>query len=371
MNEITLYKKAKTGATLQWSIAVQSEDDRGLIIRKSGQVGGKITTTNKYIDKGTNIGKKNEKTPFELAVTKAAKFVKDQVEDNWHYSIDDINKPIEFIKPMLAETLDIKKITFPCYAQPKMNGVRCFSLRHLGDETMWSRQRNAYTAIKEIMDAVGKYFGDLSPDGEAYSPDLTFQEIVSAVKKRKENTKLLKLWVYDLAIPDVSFATRLAFINSIFNTHADNGINEWFHQVPTTIIHSFEELDALHDQYVLLGYEGLIVRTADGVYEFNERSWDLMKYKKFFDREFDIIGYTVEVWNDTKNNCFRNLVMWKCVTDDGQPFDVRPAGSFLLREKALKTADKQIGQPYTVKYQNYSDDGIPIFPIGQVIRDYE
>ena len=122
---------------------------------------------------------------------------------------------------------------------------------------------------------------------------------------------------------------------------------------------------------MLDGFEGLIIRDPDGVYEFNERTFSLMKFKKFIDAEFEIIGYTTEIWHDTLNDTFRNLVMWRCCTEKGVEFDVRPKGSFLKREEALKTADDQIGKMYTVKFQNFSDDGSLIFPIGIGIRDYE
>ena len=373
MDEVTLYKKAKTGKIQQWSVRVEMLPDLkgAVLIRSSGYVGQKITTTHKIIDKGCNIGKKNEKSPYELAVSKAEKMIKDQYEDNYHYSINDVDNPIVFIKPMLAETYDPKRVTFPCYAQPKMNGVRCFSLRHIDDHTMWSRERREYTAISEIKDGVTKFFGKRSPDGEIFNPDFTFQEIISAVKKRSDNTKHLKMWVYDLALPDIPFAERRDIISGIFANANNAGILDYFYEVPTFLVHSLEEVQKLHDYWVQQGFEGLILRTPDGVYEFNERTFSLMKFKQFFDKEFKIIGFTTEVWHDTLKDVFRNLVIWKCTTEDNKIFDVRPAGSFLLREKALKTAEKQIGKDYTVKFQNYSDDGVPIFPIGVAIRDYE
>jgi len=327
MDKVTLYKKStKTDKIHFWSVRVEMAPDLvgAILIREAGEMGGKVKINHKLIDKGNNIGRSNEKSPYELAVFKANKMVKDHYEDNYHFSLDDVDNPIEFIKPMLAEPLDATKLVFPCYAQPKMNGVRCFSLRHLNDPTMWSRERNEYAAIKEIKEAVGVYFGVNSPDGEIYDPEKSFQEIIKAVKKRRESTKDLKMWIYDLAIPGVPFAERNAMIHDIFETHKDNGILDYFYEVPTVIVNSFEELDALHDQWVLEGFEGLILRLPSGLYEFNERTFSLVKYKKFVDDEFEIIGFTSEIWHDTINNVFRELVIWKCRTEDGMEFDVRP-----------------------------------------------
>lgn len=258
MEQVTLYKKAKTGSPMLWSVEVLQHafQPTADIIRTAGLVDGKITKTVKTVHKGCNIGKKNEKTPYQLAVTQAEKYLKDHIEDNWHYSLDDIDKPIEFIKPMLAEPFEEKRVSFPCYVQPKMNGVRCFSLRHLGDDTMWSRGRRAYTAISDIKEAVGRIFGSLSPDGEIYNPDITFEEITSAVKKKGKDTTSLKMWVYDLAIPNVPFIERYGMIQELLNVHGLE-FDKYFVLVPTIKVDNLEELYRLHDAFVADGYEGL------------------------------------------------------------------------------------------------------------------
>lgn len=303
-----------------------------------------------------------------MAVTKAEKKLKDKIEDNWHIDINNVDMPIKYIKPMLAETYDEAKLILPCYVQPKMNGVRVTSYRHIGDKTIWSRDRNEYVALDKIRTGIDKYFGNYSPDGEGYSPDLTFQEIISAVKKKNNNTDKLKLWVYDLAIPDVIFEDRLKIIDEIFE---QQGIYDIFYKVPTILCTTVAEIEYWHDEFVKQGYEGIIIRTVDGTYTFNDRTFLLMKLKKFQDREFKIINFSFETWFDELNGIYRKLVMWKCVTDEGKEFDVRPVGSFLERERAMDTANDQIGKFYTVRFQNYSDDNVPIFPVGIAVRDYE
>lgn len=373
MEAITLYKKGKfENQVLIWSIIVkQLSNGHADICRSSGIIGGKITEKSTVIKVGNNIGKSNEKSAYELAIFKSKKFIKDKVEDNWHYSIDDIDKPIEYIKPMLAEPYTADKLVLPCWVQPKLNGVRCFSLRHENDTRMLSRQRKEFSALVEIRKGVDTYFGKYSPDGEGYNHDMPFEHITSAVKKRSEDTAKLKLWVYDLAIPDYTFNERIKIIAAIFEEHAANGINDYFVQVPSHYITTVEEIKYWHDYYVGLGYEGLIIRLPDGLYEFNERTFSLMKLKEFVDEEFKLIGYTIEVWHDSLNDQYLDLIVWQCETEDGNVFDVRPKGSFISRHIALATAQDQLGKPYTVKFQNYSELGVPIFPVGIGVRDYE
>jgi len=369
MDNIKLYKRSKTGKSQEWSIEViNGNDGTATIVSSSGYCGMEITNNFVIISKGCNLGKKNEKTSYELAVTKAEKKIKDKLEDNWHTSIHDIDNPIEYIKPMLAETFVESKLVLPCYVQPKMNGVRVSSYRHINDDTVWSRERNEYVALDKIKNGIDIYFGKYSPDGEGYNPDLTFQEIISAVKKKNENTDSLKLWVYDLAIPNVKFSERLKILDDIF---LQDGIDDVFYRVPTILCTTLDEIEHWHDEFVKMGFEGLIIRTIDDFYVFNDRTFSLMKFKKFQDCEFKIINFSHEVWFDVKNNIYRKLVIWKCITKDGKEFDVRPSGSFIKREAAYKTAQDQINKQYTVKFQNYSDEGVPIFPIGVAIRDYE
>ena len=50
---------------------------------------------------------------------------------------------------------------------------------------------------------------------------------------------------------------------------------------------------------------------------------------------------------------------------------MRPKGSVEKRQQMFKDLEKIIGKELTVRYQELSEDGIPIFPVGIVIRDYE
>ena len=376
MQERILYAKAKTGKILQWSVQVM-EDETGVatIIRRSSQVGGKQSENHKIVHTGANIGKKNEQTPYQNACVKANRYWLDKVEDNWQTDINDAGK-ITFVKPMLAETYKANKVKFPTYVQTKLNGARCVQFRHLGDERMLSRECNEFDSINHIKSRIEHNFGNYSPDGELYIHGESFEHIISLVKKYKAGeSETLQYWVYDLAIPDKTFEERIDILEIIFDKMSDED-RKIFIEVPTKICNSVEHLKQVHDKYVAQGYEGLIIRNPNGEYGFNDRNWDLIKYKEFIDAEFEITGYKAEVWHDELNDCYRNLIVFECITEEGKTFDVRPNGSFLKREEMYKNGDSFISKMLTVRYQNLSeDDGIPIFPIGILteahVRDYE
>jgi DNA ligase-1 len=46
-------------------------------------------------------------------------------------------------------------------------------------------------------------------------------------------------------------------------------------------------------------------------------------------------------------------------------------GSIENRIEMFKKAETYVGKEITVRYQELSEDGIPIFPVGLAIRDYE
>ena len=72
-----LYGVSRIGKVKQWQPAVQgNEDGTATIIIHSGYVGGKIREIPKLIKKGKNIGKSNETTPFNQAVS--------EIESKWN-----------------------------------------------------------------------------------------------------------------------------------------------------------------------------------------------------------------------------------------------------------------------------------------------
>jgi DNA ligase-1 len=51
--------------------------------------------------------------------------------------------------------------------------------------------------------------------------------------------------------------------------------------------------------------------------------------------------------------------------------DVRPRGTREDRAHFFQQGTRYIGKMLTVKFQGYSEYGIPRFPVGIAIRDYE
>jgi len=130
-----------------------------------------------------------------------------------------------------------------------------------------------------------------------------------------------------------------------------------------------DQLEAIHDLFVGEGYEGLMLRNIDSPYEFT-RSWNLVKYKVMKDDEFKIVDAVKGLKGKSKG-----AIIWICETPKGDRFNVVPNGTMASRKilwGEWKADPKEfIGKELTVQYQELSPKGIPRFPKGLAIRDYE
>jgi DNA ligase-1 len=112
------------------------------------------------------------------------------------------------------------------------------------------------------------------------------------------------------------------------------------------------------------GYEGIILRNTDGLYQTNFRSHDLQKYKEFKEDEFEIVGHKEGEGRD------KGTVLWVCKTPEGRTFSVRPRGSVASRKELFENYEKYMGKKLTVIYQELSEMNVPRFPVGKDIREH-
>ena len=145
--------------------------------------------------------KKNETSCYEQAVFEAKSLVSKKLDDNYAYSIDKIpNDSDGMFLPMLAHSYDkhSKKIKFPCWIQPKLDGVRMlskvFAKKENGEVSIWSRKGKEMTTMSKIKEELASVLDEgQSLDGEIYVHGWDFQRIVSAVKKETKDTDLLSI----------------------------------------------------------------------------------------------------------------------------------------------------------------------------------
>lgn len=364
-----LYGLTSTNKIKQWEILVtQNEDNHGVITIKHGQLDGKIQESSKVIKTGKNLGKKNETTPVEQAISEAQSLYNKKIDEQYVVIIPNGDTFADLIPlPMLAHSYTNRKhdVVFPCFVQPKLNGIRCLAKR-IGDAIQFSsRSGKLFTSLDHLVPSLLGMLDDGDTfDGELFTRRISFQEICSAVNREKEenpNTQLIEYHVYDIVDLENTFDIRTALVVEKIK----NEDHPLIKIVETRYASSEEELMQIHEEFKELDFEGTMIRNSSGKYVLKHRSKDLQKLKDFLDAEFEIIGGDAGIGKASDECTLR------CKTADNKEFDVRCIGPKEVRVYQLNNLETFIGKMLTVKYQDLTDDGIPQFPIGISVRDYE
>lgn len=382
-----LYGFEKNGKIKSWSASVlkHSSEDKALSLIEFGQLDGKKQTATREYTEGKNIGKKNETTPLQQCLNETAKKWKDKKEkesykesygdigvmnDNKDEDVEDEEKEEKYF-PMLAHTYEpnTKKnkkndITFPCFVQPKLDGLRCIMYSQNGHVKCQSRTGTFFDSLTHITDELGLFFKNnkIILDGELYTDSIPFEELAGLIKKKKlcvddrEKLKIVKYHVYDI-INDKTYENRLKDINSYIKNF------EYVVKVSTYQVENIPQFKDYFSQFIQTGYEGIMLRNVNGLYRCNYRSHDLQKYKEFCEGEYVISSFKEGDGRD------KGTVIWVCKTEDGKEFSVRPRGTIEKRKEWYCKANSYIGKKLTVIYQELSEMGIPRFPVGKDIRD--
>ena len=364
----TLYKKNKDKVQ-KWSIEVDGNKYR----TTEGFIDGAMTTSKWTTVTGKNIGRSNETTPEEQALREAGAKNRLKQDKGYKEDIDCIHEAVPF-EPMLAHSYaDQKaKVTYPCYVQPKLDGMRC----PIRKEGAFSRQNKPVNSVPHIVEALAELFTDcpgLVIDGELYNHDLRddFNRLISHVKKTKPtkadlqvSEKEIQFHVYDLF--DIADSTATFEARYMRLLELTDGLN---HIVPvkTFKVDNEKELDKMYEDFLEAGYEGMMIR-SNGPYQ-QKRTIQLLKRKEFVDGEFEITDLVEGVGN-------RSGMMGKIImkTGAGESFeaDASGLGGHEAYVEMLQNKDKYIGLKATVKYQTLTPDRqVPRFGKVIAIRDYE
>lgn len=239
---------------------------------------------------------------------------------------------------------DPLKIFFPCFIQPKLNGVYA----ELGTDGLFRSKTGKYFPAVQAtrVTAVGT---DLIYCGEFYVHGWSLQQILGAVTPDRPNelTPQVEFFVYDTKNPEKDYPqfTRLEQISSCFL------------KVPTYLIRTHIESDEYYRGFLQLGYEGAVYRP----YTYG----DILKRKPFKDAEFLCTG-VVEGIGKRKGHVGKFVL----TTRDGKTFH-SGGGRVSYAKLAEYLVKPPIGKMITVRYQHTSDDGIPLCAQFIEVRDYE
>lgn len=365
----TLYKLSSAGRMLQWSIVMIKDGDSYKIVTSHCQVGGKLVT-----DKGEVISKgKVKRTVLEQADLRYNSIMKKKTDTGYTSDESGVNSDLP-ISPMLAQngSQHVSKLVFPAIAQYKFDGIRNISRKINGKWKNVSRKGKEFLVLDHVSNALDQLniSENIVFDGEMYSDIENFETVAGIVRKKKltEEDKAVmenvKFNVFDCIFLDeieMPFNERFEKLRNILS-HDKSGC--------ISIVELFDveeesSIEKLVDTALDNGYEGLMVRNTCSPYEIDKRSYHLQKFKRFIDKEYEIIGAREGQGND------KGTVIWLCKLDEEREFSVRPKGTREERKKQFSNYKDYIGKMLTVVYQELTKDGVPRFPVGVTIRDYE
>ena len=393
----TIYGVEKNGKTKVWTARIYRDELNGFATAEIeyGQLDGKKQTTRREYTEGKNLGKKNETTPLQQCLSETRRKWQDKMEKEGYSLVipnsetqttqsTDANNPINptnatMIKvfPMLAHTYEPlssknKKndIVFPCYVQPKLDGLRCICYMNCGKVMAQSRTGAYFETVEHICAELRPILlqnPGLTLDGELYTSDMPFEELAGLIKRKKasdtnvnrQRMQLVKYHIYDVVV-DGDYSERHDRIVQVMDGPTPNCHLEVVH---TQLIHNANEFKQAFGEYVAAGYEGIMLRNAHGPYRQNYRSHDLQKYKEFVESEYPIVGFKEADGRD------KGTVVWVCATDECRQFSVRPRGTQEQRRQWFQDGPQYVGKLLTVIYQELSELNVPRFPVGKAIRD--
>ena len=378
-----LFGVSRVGKVKQWQPKVElHENQTASIIIESGYVGGKIRSSPKLVAKGKNIGKSNETTPFEQAVS--------QIESQWtakrfeNYEpeqMDPDNYIPRLMLPQLAKGVGKGKIVYPAFIQPKFNGICNLAESVLPSSVALDDKRGTqilhhtrgghlFETLEHLDEWLIKLNAPAPPHGELYVHGWSLQKISGYTKKIRPDQHLLEYWLYDMAWIGPTFDERMTWLQSVLNLIHRNFPECPVNLAPTFIVNDYAEAKTYHDMWVQQGYEGAMLKNKAGIYMFQYNSNDLEKVKDYQDSEFEIIGGHEGTGTDA------GCIVYRCRTENGGEFDARPRGTVEDRKEMFINLPNDIGKMLTVRYAELSDDGIPLQPVGipaeaEAVRDYE
>ena len=362
-----LYELSSNENIKVWSIQVVDNITTSDIITTYGILNGKMQSTSDTISQGKNQNKSNSTNHFQQACQEATSKWEKKKKKGYVLTIDSAKaKEVDSvitggIEPMLAHSYSKSgdKISYPAFSQPKLDGIRCIAIKKGEEVTLWTRSRKPINSCPHIIASIKENFigKDIILDGELYNHALksNFEKIVHAVKRDEptNDSALIEYHVYDV-INDLPFIERSKNINTLIAPLV---------AVTTEMVNDCVQMVEKFNNYKAQGFEGLMVRTIDSLYE-HKRSYNLQKVKEFEDAEYLIINAV-----EGRGKLSGTLGTFTCQTASGAIFDVKLTGNQEENAKYLSDHTLWKGKYLTVKYQGLTTKtSVPRFPVGLRIK---
>lgn len=289
-------------------------------------------------------------------------------------------------KPMhAAKYQDVKELRYPCYIQPKYDGLRGVIEAGKPLSRTWKPLPNKYVQdwVENYKDFLNGMDGEFMV-GPPFAED-AYRKSMSGIMSAG-GTPDFKYYVFDYVIPLCMQKGRFDFLSERIDLIQRNrpNIMERLVVVPTQLCQNEQELLAYEAVVLAMGAEGVITRDPEGAYKHGRAtpiSQELVKLKRFLDEEAEIIGFEelhrneneamLDAFGLTKRSSHGAgkipagmLGAFNVRNAKGQTYNVGMGKGLdmALRQQVWNNRDSYLGRSITVRYVRIGGYDVPRFP---------
>jgi DNA ligase-1 len=273
------------------------------------------------------------------------------------------------------------------YVSRKIDGARCIAIVDSeGNASFFSRTGKTFDTLDVVAGGI-KALGvtDVVFDGELCLVDdegnEDFQGVMKQLKKKDHTIPNPSYKIFDMISHD-EFYSKKGHKNKTY-THRYNNLREVMRKNTCVCLSVLgQELIKDDDHFAEwagkakeYGWEGLMLR-ADEPYK-GKRSKDLLKFKSFFDDEYEVVDVEMGPFRYVKNGAECEETMLSCVMIKHKDNIVRVGSGFAIdqRQEFYRNPKKILGQIITVQYfeeTKNQDGGISLrFPTFKILHGAE
>jgi ATP-dependent DNA ligase len=258
----------------------------------------------------------------------------------------------------------------PYIVQPKYDGIRCraismqiqtSNLHRVApgqtDHLLLSSEENPIFSVPHINIELSRLRLTCELDGELYCHGMPFEQITSITSRTVNihpDSSKIQYWVFDI-VNDLPQMKRTLIIENL------RGLSPLIQVAPFYLCENLDDVMRAYDKLIEDGYEGIIVRHIDSLYE-RKRSTFVMKFKPKQQDEYEITGFQEEV--DKGGTPLDTLGALTCKSGDGNTFNCGTGFSDERRKQLWDGRDLLVGAVAVIKYQHLSvGRAVPRFPV--------
>jgi hypothetical protein len=357
--------KCKEGKVMYKKVMKNKEESGGRNINAATQIRG---------GKGKNVKRKES-----LVVDHIDKDIIPMKAQEWEVE-EGTTTPLEKV---------VKHFNFgkkEVYTQWKLDGFRCVArLQSGGDVVLTTNSGKQYPWFASLRKSLKGFLGGknyldgldgevychrlFDADGKEFQTEQRFSMIQGICGVGRTNPHPLEdqmcLYVFDLI--DLSGEhdqkSRFKILRNLFKENGRLGHDGRAIRVRTDTVSYPEEIIEKHNDYLNDGYEGIIIRDRDLMYKNKYRALKMRKWKYFIDEEYKVVGIK------KNEGVTKEHFVWVCKNKEGKKFKARNIGPIEERERYYDNYKKYVGKLLTVKFQEYTELGVPRFPVAKGFRD--